>query len=61
MHNIIVADDIDLFGHTTEWIESVQDAARKYRTLVGKYDGVGVDDGGQIVPPEEGTKLYPTS
>ncbi len=54
MHNVIVADDIDLLGHTEEWVELVQKSASKYRTLLSAYSGVSVDVSGRIVPSGEG-------
>ena len=63
LHNAVLSlDDPDLIGDFSNyWFEAVQKAALKYRSLVAKHPGIGVDESGRIVPPEEGERLYPQS
>ena len=57
MHNAVMDMDQDLFGEgSTDWFNGVQKAVLKYRGLVAKFDGVGVDGLGFIVPPEDGER-----
>ena len=51
MHNAIVDEDCGM--------QEVRESARKYRGLVAKFNGIGVDELGFIVPPREGERLYP--